>query len=60
MIAPGGSLKPKKCLFYLISVKCNKEGKWSYAANEDKEEYRLGVTLLDVSEAEIEHLTVDI
>ena len=60
LIASGGSLKPEKCFFYLISFKWNKEGKWSYAANEEEEEYRLGVPLPDGSEAEIEHLAVDV
>ena len=53
LIASGGSLKPEKCFFYLIPFKWNKEGKWSYAANEEEEEYRLGVPLPDGSEAEI-------
>ena len=60
LIASGGSLKQEKCFFYLISCKWNKEGKWSYTANEDEEEYRLGVPLPDGSEAEIEHLAVDV
>ena len=60
MIASGGSFKPEKCFFYLIFFKWNKEDKWSYAANKDKEEYRLGVLMPDGPETEIEHLTVGV
>ena len=60
MITSGGSLKLEKCFFYLISFKWNKEGKWLYATNEDKEDYRLEVPLPDGSEAEIDHLSVDV
>ena len=38
LITSGGSLKPEKCFFYLISFKWNTEGKWLYAANKDGEE----------------------
>ena len=47
LIASGGSLKPEKCFFYPISFTRNSEGKKSYAANENEEEYRLGVPLPD-------------
>jgi hypothetical protein len=58
LIASGGSLKPEKCFFYLISFTWNADGKWSYAANENEEEFRLGVPLPDDSEMEIEHIVV--
>ena len=60
LIASDGSLKPEKCFFYLISFTWNSEGKWSYAANEKEEEFRLGVPLPDDSEVEMGHLTVDV
>ena len=60
LIASDGFLKLETCFFCLISFKWKKEGKWLYVANKDNEGYRLGVPLPDSSEAEIEHLAVDV
>ena len=57
-MASGGALKPVKCLFYLISFEWDAQGKWRHAANENKEEFMLGVQTVDGSLAIFEHLGV--
>ena len=58
LIVSDGSLKPEKCLFYLMSFVWDSNGKWAYKSNEFKEEYRLGVPMPDGSVAEIDHFLV--
>jgi len=38
LIASGGSLKPAKCFYNLISFKWKKDGSWDYKHHEDNEE----------------------
>ena len=59
LIASGGTLNPDKCFAYLISYWWTAQGKWRYAANEDREEYGFEVPLPDGSTAPIRHLGVD-
>ena len=58
LIASGGSLKPEKCFFYLISFVWKADG-WSYDSNETKEEFNMGVPMPDGTMCQIEHLSVD-
>ena len=60
MSPSGKSLKPEKCLFYLMAVAWNVDGKGSCKVNETKEELRLSVLLPDDSETVIEHMMVDV
>ena len=60
LIASGGSLKPKKCFLYLISLVWNSSGKWAYESNELKENHRIGVPMTDGSLVDIYDLSVDI
>lgn len=39
LIASGGSYKPPKCFFHLISFKWDWKGKWSYDENHTKPEF---------------------
>ena len=59
LIATGGAFKPPKCFFHLLSFVWSSEGKWSYANNEDNEEYDISVPMPNGSHAPIEHLSVD-
>lgn len=59
LIASGGKLNPDKCFAYLMSYFWNAQGKWKYASNEDKEEYRFRVPLPDGTSVPIRHLGVD-
>jgi hypothetical protein len=59
LIATGGALKPEKCFYYLLSYKWDRMGKWSYEANEKKEEFGVRVYLPDGTYAPIEHLSVN-
>ena len=59
LIASGGSLKPEKCFFYLISFKWDNKGKFSYEKNHDNPNYALKVKLPDGSREKIQHLPAD-
>ena len=59
LIASGGSLKPEKCFFYLISFKWDNKGKFSYEKNHDKDKYALKVKLPDGTVEKIKHLPED-
>ena len=59
LIATGGAFKPPKCFFHLLSFVWSSEGKWSYANNEDNDEYEISVPMPNGSYAPIEHLSVD-
>jgi hypothetical protein len=58
LIASGGSYKPPKCFFHLISFKWDRKGNWSYDTNHDKPEFDMVVPMPDGSVESIEHLPV--
>jgi hypothetical protein len=58
LIATGGTLKPEKCLYYLISFKWKADGTWLYDQNELNPHCTLGVPMADGSLEEIEHLPI--
>ena len=60
LIASGGSLKPEKCFFYLISFGWKADGQWSYQSNVNKKDFALGVPMPGGDVTEIEHLKVDV
>ena len=59
LIATGGSLKPSKCFYHLISFSWKPDGSWVYDANEDDEGKALEIPLPDGSSAVIEHCGVE-
>jgi len=59
LIATGGSLKPSKCFFHLISFSWKPDGGWVYDKNEEEEELTLEIPLPDGSSAVIEHCGVE-
>jgi hypothetical protein len=59
LIATGGSLKPSKCFYHLISFSWKPDGSWVYDSNEEDEEIVLEIPLPDGSSAPIEHCGVD-
>jgi hypothetical protein len=58
LIASGGSYKPPKCFYHLISFVWGRDGKWKYAENHTKPEYEMVVPLPDGTVVEIDHLPV--
>jgi hypothetical protein len=58
LIASGGSYKPPKCFFHLISFSWNRDGKWKYDENHTKPEFDMVVPLPDGTEEVIDHLPV--
>jgi hypothetical protein len=58
IIGLGGSSKPIKCFYSLVSFKWDRMGKWSYEENHDKEEVQMVVPLPDGSVKEIEHVPI--
>jgi hypothetical protein len=58
IIGSGGSSKPIKCFYSLVSFKWDRMGKWSYEENHDKEEFQMVVPLPDGSVKEIEHVPI--
>ena len=59
LIATGGSLKPEKCFYHLVSFDWKADGTWKYAKNETAEDFQLVVPLPDNSLEQIEHASVD-
>lgn len=59
LIASGGSLKPTKCFYHIISFKWKKDGTWDYEHHEEGEEYDMAVPMGDGTIAYIEHASVD-
>ena len=59
LVATGGSLKPDKCFFHLISYVWDRNGQWHYEANEAIEEFGVSVYLPDGEQAPIKHLSLD-
>ena len=58
LIASGGSLKPPKCFYSLISFYWKANGTWAYEAHEENEQFALTVPMADGSSAPIEHVSV--
>jgi hypothetical protein len=58
IIGLGGSSKPIKCFYSLVSFKWDRMGKWSYKENHDKEEFQMVVPLPNGSVKEIEHVPI--
>ena len=59
LIASGGSLKPEKCFYHLVSFDWKPDGTWRYAQNELYEEADVVVPMPDGSSVVIDHLSVD-
>ena len=59
LIATGGTFKPPKCFYHLISYDWKANGSWKYAANELNEELDIAVPMPDGACVPIEHLSVD-
>jgi hypothetical protein len=53
LIASGGSLKPSKCFFHLVSFSWKPDGTWVYDSNEEDEEMQLEIPLPDGSSVPI-------
>jgi hypothetical protein len=58
LIASGGSYKPPKCFFHLISFGWNRDGNWKYEENHTKPEFETVVPLPDGTEETIDHLPI--
>lgn len=58
LIATGGSYKPPKCFYHLISFGWRPNGEWYYEANHELEQYDLRVPMPDGTTALIDHLPV--
>ena len=58
LIASGGSYKPLKCFYHLISFKWARDRQWAYDLNHDKLEYEMQVPLPNGTLAKIERLPV--
>ncbi len=58
LIATGGSYKPEKCFYHLLSFQWDRNGKWHYASNHEVAAYEMVVPMLDGSLAPIDHLPV--
>jgi hypothetical protein len=41
LIATGGSYKPEKCFYHLLSFQWDNKGKWKYAPNHEVAEYAM-------------------
>ena len=59
LIATGGSLKPSKCFYHLISYSWKPDGMWVYDANEEREDLLLEIPLPDGMSGPIEHCGVN-
>ena len=59
LIATGGSLKPAKCFYHLISFVWKHDGSWQYANNEDVEEFAIVIPQPDNTVTAITHLGVN-
>jgi hypothetical protein len=59
LIASGGSYKPPKCFYHLLSFNWKPNGKYYYEDNHENEEFNLVVPMPDGSLAPIDHLPVD-
>ena len=59
LIATGGSYKPSKCFYHLISFGFKPNGMWFYEPNHLEEEYDMYVPTPDGGHTLIDHLPVD-
>jgi hypothetical protein len=55
LIASGGSYKPPKCFYHLISFSWSRDGKWKYEENHLKPEFEMVVPMPDGSTAVIDY-----
>ncbi len=58
LIATGGSLKPAKCIYHIISFDWRPDGIWRYANNKDREDLQIMVPQPDDTLVAIAHLGV--
>jgi hypothetical protein len=58
LIASGGSYKPPKCFYHLISFSWSRDGKWKYEDNHLKPEFEMVVLMPDGLTAIIDHLPI--
>jgi hypothetical protein len=58
LIATGGSLKPAKCFYHLLSYEWKADGTWQYARNEEREDLQIVVPQPDDTTLPIRHLSV--
>ena len=58
LIATGGSLKPIKCFYHMISFVWSSDGRWKYEPNEEDEELDIAVPMPDGYSVTIEHVVV--
>jgi hypothetical protein len=59
LIATGGSLKPSKCFYHLISFQWKRNGQWMYASNEEEECLQIVIPQTDNTVTPITHLGVN-
>ena len=59
LIASGGAFKPIKCFFHLIIYDWKPDGRWHYGSNKKKDDYDVGVPILDGSFIEIGHCAIN-
>jgi len=59
LIATGGTLKPEKCFWHLMSFDWDSKGKWKYVEHHNDPNGVLVVPMPDGTVAPIEHLSVD-
>ena len=59
LMASGGSLKPEKCLLYLMLFAWKTDRKRSYESNETNNDFTMGVQMPEGTMCQIEHLSVD-
>ena len=59
LIASGGALKPEKCFYYLLSFGWDRNGKFFYEENHEREEYDITVNLPSGEKAPITHLAAE-
>ena len=58
LIATGGSLKPIKCFYHMISFVWSLDGRWKYESNEEDKELDIAVPMPDGYSVTIEHVAV--
>jgi ribonuclease HI len=58
LIASGGSYKPPKFFYHLISFSWSRDGKWKYEENHLKPEFEMMVPMPDGTTAVIDHLPI--
>ncbi len=59
LFVTGGSLKPSKCFYYLISFNFEERGMWRYANNQERADLGIFIPKPDDTLTGIEHLPVD-